>query len=147
VAKTDLSWRTAMRRTELSSPMQYLMEHGRVNGKVLDYGCGFGFDCDSFGFEGYDLNLRPKMPRGKFDTIVCIYVLNVIKFKKDRKAVMDKIKRKLKKGGVAYIAVRTDKKHLRGDTRIGTTQHLVELDLPVVHRGGHYIIYRMDNEH
>jgi 2-polyprenyl-3-methyl-5-hydroxy-6-metoxy-1,4-benzoquinol methylase len=52
-------------------------------GRILDYGCGFGFDTEDLkqkGFDiiGYDNYYRPSFPEGKFDTIICNYVLNVL---------------------------------------------------------------------
>ena len=42
-----------------------------LRGRVLDYGCGFGFDADHFGWEAYDPHYRQKLPRGACSTPSC----------------------------------------------------------------------------
>ena len=74
---------TAIRQTTLSAPTRYLLQHGMLKGRILDFGCGFGFDADElkrqgYDIAGYDYYYRPKYPEGKFDTILCNYVLNVL---------------------------------------------------------------------
>lgn len=81
--KINHPYLTAIRRTALSSPACYLLQHGMLKGRILDFGCGFGFDVDELKRQGYDIigydyYYRPEYPEGKFDTILCIYVLNVL---------------------------------------------------------------------
>jgi hypothetical protein len=45
---------TARRRTEPSRAAELLVARGLVVGLVLDYGCGYGFDADHFGWDAYD---------------------------------------------------------------------------------------------
>ena len=81
--KINHPYLTAIKRMELSVPTRYLLQHDLLKGKILDFGCGFGFDTDDLkrqGFDivGYDYYYRPDYPEGKFDTIICNYVLNVL---------------------------------------------------------------------
>lgn len=107
----------------------------------MDFGCGRGFDCDSLGIEGWDPYWRPKMPRGKFDTVMCNYVLNVLDLWEQRQ-VLDRIKFLLRKGGHGYAAVRTDWKNLRGWTSKGTYQReVLMLDWYIEYEGKGFRIY------
>jgi chemotaxis methyl-accepting protein methylase len=93
--------------------------------------------------ERYDPHYQPLAVMGRFDTITCTYVLNVIKSAETREAVMQCLRDKLRKHGVAYITVRNDKAALKGVTRKGTWQGHVVLDLPIEYKCATYIIYRM----
>ena len=125
-----LSHKTAKTRKTLSAPTKYLLKDNAFLGKVLDYGCGKGFDSDELGFEKYDPHFFPKTPKGKYDTIVCNYVLNVIN-NDDANLVIAKIRSLLKSKGKAYISVRRDIIK-EGVTKSGTFQRNVILDLPVL---------------
>ena len=70
--------RTAIERKKVSAPMKFLEDEGHLEGRVLDYGCGRGFDAGALGLESYDPYFFPEVPKGKFDTITCNYVLNVV---------------------------------------------------------------------
>jgi len=104
------SYKTAIRRKGLSAPMRRLRESGRMKGRVLDFGCGQGHDADILGVQGYDPHWRPSRPRGKFDTITCNYVLNVLRLRKDREEVLKEVLDLLSPGGIAYVTVRRDVK-------------------------------------
>ena len=62
----NMSQLTAPLRDDPSAPMLYLAEQNLLQGRVLDYGCGHGFDADYYDLCGYDPYLRPKMPTGRF---------------------------------------------------------------------------------
>jgi ATP adenylyltransferase len=126
--------RTAIKRTRVSAPTRYLNSKGLLVGRVLDYGCGYGEDASEFGFEVYDPYFFPRMPRGKFDTIICNYVLNVVPENIQNWIVRD-IERRLKPNGFAYITVRRD---LTGNE---TTQRIVKINLPVLIENNGYCIY------
>jgi len=96
--------------------------------------------------EGYDPYHRPVKLSGKFETITCNYVLNVIESPQERLSVMRAILSYLKKTGKAYISVRKDLTNLNGCTKIGTWQGNIELDLPIVCKGSHYVIYLLEHE-
>ena len=145
----NLSHKTAIKRKGLSAPTEWLRSEGLIKGRILDYGCGRGSDAilllNTFPLiERYDPYYFPFTPKRKYDTIICNYVLNVIPDVYDRLEVLKGLRGLIKKGGVIYISVRRDKKNLKGYTRSGTWQGLVELDLPVVYeKRGSYIIYRL----
>jgi SAM-dependent methyltransferase len=92
----------------------WLLSQNLLSGKILDFGCGRGMDMkylksQNRDIDGYDPNFRPdkKYARSTYDTIVCFYVLNVVDEKTEVK-VLQEIRKVLKKGGVAYAAVRRD---------------------------------------
>lgn len=141
------SRRTAIARKALSAPVRLLKEKGLLVGRVLDFGCGKGFDADELGFEKYDPYHHPVRPKNLFDTVVCIYVLNVLP-PDDRADVVRQIRAYLKKSGVAYIAVRRDIKK-QGITSKGTLQWNAALTPnkhgadTLVHRKGKFRIYKI----
>ena len=78
--KINHPYLTAIRRSDLSVPVRYLLSHDLLKGRILDFGCGFGYDTDELkrrGYDiiGYDYYYRTEYPDGKFDTIFCVYVL------------------------------------------------------------------------
>jgi diadenosine tetraphosphate (Ap4A) HIT family hydrolase len=110
--KNKFSHLTAIGRTYLSFPAQVLLAKNLLQGKVLDFGCGFGSDVEllrkkGFDIVGYDPYYFPEYPSGKFDTIICFYVLNVL-FTEEQANVLMEVSYLLKPGGKAYYAVRRD---------------------------------------
>ena len=126
--------RTAIKRTAISAPTRELQNRGLLVGRVLDYGCGYGEDAREFGFEVYDPYFFPRIPEGKFDTIICNYVLNVVPKEVQNWIVRD-IERRLNPNGFAYLTVRRD---LNGNEE---TQRIVRLKLPVLTESNGYCIY------
>jgi len=103
---------TAKERTQLSFPARLLHRKGLLKGEVLDFGCGFGTDVNQLltqrlNISGYDKHYAPDYPQKQFDTIICLYVLNVL-FPEEQAVVLMEISRLLKPGGMAYFAVRRD---------------------------------------
>ncbi len=110
--KINHPYLTAIRRTSLSVPTRVLQQRGLLKGRILDFGCGFGFDTDELRRQGYDIvgydnYYRPDRPEGKFDTIICNYVLNVLEPYAQAEVMMD-VSNLLKPEGTAYFAVRRD---------------------------------------
>lgn len=105
----DTPHKTALKRKALSVPMRQLNERGLLKGRVLDFGCGKGDDAHELGLESFDPHFQPKMPKNKFDTITCNYVLNVVS-EDTGKDIINQILSKLKKTGTAYVTVRNDVK-------------------------------------
>jgi len=136
------SAKTARARRQLSAPAQYLLEHDLLTGRILDFGCGRG-DLAKFlsgDIEQYDPNWHPQKPRGKFDVVTCIYVLNVLRPVPRRKALVE-AKSYVRRGGRLYVAVRRDIKR-DGERKWGTEQYNVTLSLPsLVKRSGSFEIY------
>ena len=132
---------TAIRRVSPSAPARHLHGAGLLRGRLLDYGCGHGRDADSYGMDRYDPHWHPDRPRGRYDTVTCTYVLNVLDPGHIR-YVLEDIQGLLAPWGTAYLAVRRD---LGGRTRRGrgTLQRNVVLPLPVVRETGGYCIYAM----
>jgi 2-polyprenyl-3-methyl-5-hydroxy-6-metoxy-1,4-benzoquinol methylase len=139
----SLSHKTAIRRKLHSAPSHYLAQRNLLKGRCLDFGCGHGKDAEILDLERYDPHFFPTKPKGKFDTILCTYVLNVVP--KDQEAViLKRIKALLSRPhGKAYITVRRDvkKDHL---TSKGTLQRRVRLKLPVVKSNSDYCIYLLE---
>ncbi|QFS45017.1 histidine triad (HIT) protein [Nostoc sphaeroides CCNUC1] len=110
--KNQFSHLTAIERSYLSFPAQFLLNQNLLQGKILDFGCGFGNDVKilrqkGFDITGYDPYYFPEYPDNKFDTIICFYVLNVL-FPEVQANVLMEISHLLKPGGKAYYAVRRD---------------------------------------
>ena len=140
---------TAITRTKISVPTKILLQNDLLFGKILDFGCGKGFDVHylkdlGFDIRGYDPYYQPNKPEMKFDTIICNYVLNVLEPYKWQ-TVIDEIKTLLNDGGIAYICVRRDIKN-EGYRRHGkglTYQVNVELDLEKFVENTKYCIYKL----
>ncbi len=103
---------TAIDRYHLSFPARHLYDYNLLKGRILDFGCGFGKDNDllqakGLDIVGYDPHYYPQMPKGKFDTIICSYVLGIL-FREEQAKVLMQISSKLKPGGKAYFAIRRD---------------------------------------
>ncbi len=118
---------TAIERTYLSFPSKYLLTQNLLKNNILDFGCGLGNDTKlltekGLNIQGYDPFYFPNYPQEKFDTIICIYVLNVL-FSHEQTAVIIEISQLLKPGGKAYFAVRRDIK------KEGFRQHYVHKKL------------------
>ena len=135
---------TAITRKGPSLPMRRLDGDGLLVGRVLDYGCGRGDDMVAFDIEGYDPYYWPDSPTGTFNTITCNYVLNVLRYKKERQAVLDIIRSKLTPRGKAYITVRNDRRNLNGRTSRGTWQCVVKLKYPVLYKTAGYVTYILE---
>jgi SAM-dependent methyltransferase len=110
----DNSKFTAKKRDRVSFPCRVLYENSKLKGRILDFGCGYGKDVEFLNSKkkditGYDLHFKPEHPKGKFDTIICFYVLNVVFFEERANIIMI-ISELLKPFGKAYFAVRRDLK-------------------------------------
>lgn len=150
--------KTAMSRRALSAPAMHLLKRGLLVGEVLDYGCG---KCDLEKFieacpgakhfphkiVSWDPNFHPTRPREKFDTVVCIYVLNVLDPISRKKALLD-AQGYVKNNGRLYIAVRRDIKR-KTQTYPGVIQYPVKLQDPFVSifkRSGGFEIYEWSRQ-
>lgn len=119
-----------------SYPTKQLFLKGQIHGKVLDFGCGTGVDVDFLrkkGFEtvGYDPHYAPEIPKGKFDTILCNYVLNVL-LPEEQVQVLMAVAELLNPIGKAYYAVRRDITHggFRKHTKHGVEVYQGNVILP-----------------
>ena len=118
MAKNDMkkeinhSQLTAIERTRLSFPTQWLLNNHKLQGEILDFGCGFGFDVIDLKGKGYEIDAYdkfhlPEYPNKKYDTIICNYVLNVLQPDEQPEVLMS-ICELLKPTGRAYLTVRRD---------------------------------------
>lgn len=103
---------TAKERDKISMPARMIKQQGFIKGRVLDFGCGFGKDIEElkakgYEIEGYDPHYFSNYPEGKFDTILCFYVLNVL-LPEQQAQVMMQVSSLLKPSGKAYFSVRRD---------------------------------------
>ncbi len=106
------SFLTAKQRDKVSFPTNALFKKNKIRGRILDFGCGFGKDVDflkskKLEVQGYDPHFLPKQPKGKFDTIICNYVLNVLLWEEQLNVLM-LVSELLKPNGKAYFSVRRD---------------------------------------
>ena len=112
VKSNPYSHLTAKERDSLSFPAKFLLRNNLLVGDVLDFGCGFGKDVEilktkSVNILGYDKHYFPEYPRTKFDTIICLYVLNVL-MPEEQAMVLMELSRLVKPTGKVFIAVRRD---------------------------------------
>ena len=104
---------TAIKRNKLSVPFKWLLENNKLEGKILDYGCGRGDNLSelknnyNINITGYDKFYEEwsTKPSETFDIVTCNYVLNVVEDPNERKEI---IKDLLKYGKKVYITVRSD---------------------------------------
>jgi SAM-dependent methyltransferase len=143
-AESEMAWKNATHRaakfrSKPSAPIQWLKKQGLLKGRILDYGCGLGFDADFIAAEKYDLNFFPKHPETGFDTIICNYVFNILEKKQHEKTLQD-IKSLLIEDGTAYISVWRIASEIF--TERGYSYKPVSLELPSIHKCSGYIIYK-----
>jgi hypothetical protein len=106
-------YKTAMVRKTASAPLRWLLDnHPLIIGNVLDYGCGRGADVEFLkanGKEvtGYDPHWQPTLPEGKFQTVLCTFVLNVIT-EEEQKELLVRLGQLVANDGDIFIAVRRD---------------------------------------
>lgn len=103
---------TVKDRKWLSFPTKFLLDHGLVRNRVLDFGCGTGTDVaflrgQGFDVTGYDPYYASDYPTGRFDTILCHYVLNVL-LPEEQVQVLMAVSELLQPSGKAYFTVRRD---------------------------------------
>lgn len=139
----DNSHKTAIARTRPSVPMRWLHSAGLLVGRMLDYGCGRGFDAEAFGMDRFDPHYYPNRIQGEYDTITCNYVLNVVD-DQDAERILSRIKRLLAIDGVAYVTIRRDIK-TEGYTSRGTYQVNRRINYPVLRETASYAIYVVRN--
>ena len=102
---------TAMARTGPSAPAQHLPAHAPqlLRGRLLDFGSGRGADAKALRATPYDPHHPDaavrKRPTGTFDTVLGIYVLNVLP-KAERHAALRESAAYVKRGGHLVLAVR-----------------------------------------
>ena len=136
--------------------MRWLLNHDLLANEMLDYGCGHGEDAKHLNSQGcqvsiYDAHYQPIEIVNWFKVVTCIYVLNVIEHESERREVIEKVKARLCKGGVAFFVIRSDQKSLNGHTSRGTWQGYVEETCEAagmyrVHRNSNFEIWGLLND-
>jgi hypothetical protein len=132
----------AINRSTVSFAARWLVEHGFVRGRVLDYGCGFGFDADHFGWEAFDPWYRQREPTGEYDTIICNHVLNMLT-RATRHQVIHTIQQKLAPRGKAWLIL---PRNIPVNGKVAMRkriQNYVVFDLPSVYVDRSLEIYRL----
>jgi hypothetical protein len=109
--------RTASSRQGPSRPLQLWRGAGLVTGSVLDFGSGRGADCTNHP----QARVR-ELPKGRFDTVLVTYVLNVLA-RDDREAALRTAAAKVAPGGVLLLAVRDQGDSGYTRARAGWTRH------------------------
>ena len=131
---------TAVKRDKPSKSAEWLMSADLVKGHVLDYGCGFGFDADHFGWDSYDPFYRPTLPQGEYDTILCTLVLNALS-RNNRAKAIERMRVLLTEQGIAYFGVA---RNLPVTGKMGvhhSLQNYVVLTLPCLFEDDQLAIY------
>lgn len=147
MVKNNHTQKTARARRSLSAPAELLLGRGLLEGRILDYGCGKG-DLVKFldgDIEQWDPHFHPTLPKGKFDVVCCIYVLNVLR-PQERRQALAKAKKYVRRDGHLYVAVRRDA-FKEGPTSTGTEQYYVRLRMKsLAHCRGLFEIYEWKND-
>lgn len=127
---------TVKERSQVSFPLRFLLQSNLIRGRVLDFGCGLGTDVaylrkQGFDVTGFDPYYFPEIPQGKFDTILCLYVLNVL-LPEEQAHVLMAVSELLKPEGHAYFAVRRDvqKNGFRFHVKHGVNVYQCNVRLP-----------------
>ena len=134
----------AVNRRTVSFGAEWLVNRSLVPGRVLDYGCGFGFDADHFDWEGFDPYYRQREPEGKFDTIICNHVLNMLT-RSSRQQAIDRIQDLLIETGVAWLIVPRNIPRMGKLAVRKRIQNFVQLDLASVYADEKLEIYRISS--
>jgi len=134
------AWGGAIKRTQPSKAATIIAP--LAVGKVLDFGCGHGFDADHHGWEGFDPFYRPNKLVPPYDTITCIGVINALT-RNNRAKVITQIQSLLSDGGAAYLAV---PRNIPKTGKLGihhSLQNYVVLTLPSIYCDDELEIYKL----
>jgi ATP adenylyltransferase len=130
---------TAIYRIRPPEPLTWLHNKGLIQGRSLDYGTGHG---TWFGMQGYDPYWLPTKPTGKFETITCLYVLNVVP-ETEAENIIWNVFNLLKYRVIAYFTVRRDLPKT-GKKGRGTWQRFVTLPFRSISKTGTREIYMLE---
>jgi SAM-dependent methyltransferase len=123
--------------------VEILLSLEKLEGRVLDFGCGYGFDADHFGWDGFDPYYRNVPLCGPYDHIVCNYVLNALT-RRNREKAISQIRDLLADDGLAFLAVARDLP-VTGELGLHhSLQNYVVLTLPSIYADDQVEIYKMD---
>lgn len=116
----DNSAKTAIHRKGPSLPLRVFLNMEDIsfkNKKILDYGCGYGADVkhlrelgiDAYGYDKYiksEFNTVHKDSEGKFNIVLCTYVINTIPDFNEKIKIIKDAYHKLKNDGIIIITTR-----------------------------------------
>lgn len=140
IDKQKRAWGGAIKRTQPSKAATIIAP--LATGKVLDFGCGHGFDADYHSWEGFDPYYRPNKLGPPYDTIACIGVINALT-RNNRTKVLAQIQELLAVDGVAYLAV---PRNIPKTGKLGihhSLQNYVVLTLPSIFCDAELEIYKL----
>ena len=143
--------------------IKWLLEKKLLEGKILDYGAGFGRNTefllkkgvDVCAFDPYNAGgiVKDQFPAYEFDTVFSSFVLNVVT-KEEQEKIMEDCRKAINGWGTVFHIVRNKdvtelgKKHgkteeeiLEGFTTSRGFQRLVSLDLECIYSSNGYKIY------
>jgi hypothetical protein len=129
-------------RKALSKTARILIDGKLIRGRVLDYGCGLGFDADQQGWEAYDPYYRPSQPTGTYDTIIVNHVVNILT-RRSRGELLARVNALLATGGTAYISVARNIPVSGKAAPRRRIQNYVVLTLPLIFTDDEEAIYRL----
>lgn len=124
-ASNNFAWRTAISRKAKSRPLKLtehiLLKKGK-DSSILDYGCGRGSDAEFLIQDGFKNTFKydpyhfpdQSVLRGRYDTVLCFFVINVIPDEEDRIVLISNIRRLLKKDGTCIFGIRGDVGNISG---------------------------------
>jgi SAM-dependent methyltransferase len=135
----------AIKRTSPSRAATILVERRLALGRVLDFGCGYGLDAATFGWEAYDPYYRPIELAGPYDTIVCTLVLNALS-RNNRAKALARIRDLLAGDGRAYLAVARDLPRMGKLGMHHSVQNYVVLTLPSIYADERLEIYELTSD-
>lgn len=114
---------TAISRNKHSKPYKHMIENNIIHEgmKILDFGCGRGFDVEALKGQGYNIYGYDKFQplwddkdvihyNNKYDLITCNYVMNVIEEENERWYLLETMKGLSNR---VILSVRADKKAIR----------------------------------
>ena len=142
INRVKVSLGGAIQRKTPSKASLLYNELNLIQGRVLDYGCGYGLDAQVNNWESYDPCYNDVRLEGLFDTIVCTNVLSAVS-SKIRNQIMENIRDLLAEEGVAYFGIPRNlpvKGKLSGYAR--RPQNYVVLTLDSVYQDNKIEIYR-----
>jgi hypothetical protein len=132
----------APERQGLSKTARVLLDQSRIRGRVLDYGCGLGFDADQLGWDAFDPYYRTAEPVGPYDIIVVNHVVNILT-RESRANLFARIDGLLTEEGAAYVSTARNIPTLGKWGPRRRIQNYVVLDLPNVYVDDEEEIYHL----
>jgi hypothetical protein len=132
----------APERTTLSKTARVLLDAGLIRGRILDYGCGLGYDADQEGWEAYDPYYRAAKPSGVYDTIVVNHLANILT-RASRKELLAEVNALLAPEGSAYVSVARNIPETGKAGSRRRIQNFIMLTLPSVFLDAEEEIYQL----